>query len=296
MLAGPEDTLAWVQKRFGRLISRCCEQSGRRVRFASPQERVVLQHRPQRASSAVVGEQRNDQQEGVVTTTTIANQKGGVGKTTTAINIGVLLAREGLRTLVVDTDPQCALTRQLGLGERSLGVNLVDVLAGRALAQDAIVTGVHGVDVIPAARELAGVEMSLVGELGRERFLRDALEPVLDDYDQVVIDTPPNLGLLTVNALVCADRVIAPVSAEDEGAVHGILELKGTIAKLERLGVTAPAPVRGADAMGAAANQQPDRRERADRLGPAPAGRIRLRVGGRRARRQRARAARGERA
>jgi chromosome partitioning protein len=176
-----------------------------------------------------------------VTTTTVANQKGGVGKTTTAINIGVLLGREGLRTLVVDTDPQCALTRQLGLGERSLGVNLVDVLAGRAFAQDAIVAGVHGIDVIPAARELAGVEMSLVGELGRERFLRDALEPVLGSYEHVVIDTPPNLGLLTVNALACADRVIAPVSTEDEGAVQGILELKGTIAKLaERLGVAAP--------------------------------------------------------
>jgi chromosome partitioning protein len=176
-----------------------------------------------------------------LTVTTVANQKGGVGKTTTAINIAVLLGRESLRTLVVDTDPQCALTRQLGLGERSLGVNLVDVLAGRALAQDAIVAGVHGVDVIPAARELAGVEMSLVGELGRERFLRDALEPLLCGYDDVVIDTPPNLGLLTVNALVCAERVIAPVSAEDEGAVHGILELRGTIGKLaERLGVIAP--------------------------------------------------------
>jgi chromosome partitioning protein len=72
-----------------------------------------------------------------VTTTTIANQKGGVGKTTSAINIAVLYGREGVRTLVVDTDPQCALTRQLGLGERSLGVNLVDVLAGRATAHDA---------------------------------------------------------------------------------------------------------------------------------------------------------------
>jgi chromosome partitioning protein len=176
-----------------------------------------------------------------VTITTIANQKGGVGKTTSAINMAVLYGREGLRTLVVDTDPQCALTRQLGLGERSLGVNLVDVLAGRALAHDAIIDGVHGVDVIPAARELAGVEMSLVGELGRERFLQDSLEPVLGGYDHVVIDTPPNLGLLTVNALVCADRVIAAVSAEDEGAVHGIVELQGTIAKLaERLDVATP--------------------------------------------------------
>ena len=112
----------------------------------------------------------------MTTTTTVANQKGGVGKTTTAANIAVLLAHQRQHTLVIDTDPQCALTRQLGLGDRALGVNLVDVLAGRAVALDAIVTDVHGVDVIPGARELAGVEMSLVGELGRERFLHDALE------------------------------------------------------------------------------------------------------------------------
>ncbi len=83
--------------------------------------------------------------------------------------------------------------------------------------------------------------MSLVGELGREWFLREALAPVLDGYDHVVIDTPPNLGLLTVNALVCADRVLAPVSVEDEASLHGIFELRQTIAKLaERLGVTVP--------------------------------------------------------
>ena len=171
----------------------------------------------------------------------VAQQKGGVGKTTTAANVGVLLARRSGRVLLVDSDPQCALTRQLGLEDRPGRLSLVDVLAGRAVASDAIVCGVHGVDVIPGARELAGIEMSLVGELGRELFLRDALDQVLGGYEHVVIDTPPNLGLLTVNALACAEHVIAPVSAEDEASIHGVIELRQTISRLaERLGAVTP--------------------------------------------------------
>ena len=110
---------------------------------------------------------------------TIGQQKGGVGKTTTAANLGVLLARQHRRVLVIDSDPQFALTRQIGAEDRALGVNLVDVLAGRALATDAIVNDVHGVDVMAAAPALAGIEMSLVGELGREKFLvtRSSLWP-----------------------------------------------------------------------------------------------------------------------
>ena len=175
-----------------------------------------------------------------MTVCAVANQKGGVGKTTSAISVAVLCARRGERVLVVDADPQFALTRQLGIEIRSLAVNLVDVLAGRAEAIDAVVADVHGVDVIAGARELAGVEMSLVGEAGRERFLHDALDPVIGGYQRVVIDTPPNLGLLTVNALVCADTVLAPVSAEDEASVQGIVELRATIAKLEQLGSSTP--------------------------------------------------------
>ena len=162
----------------------------------------------------------------------ISNQKGGVGKTTTAANLAVLLARQHRRVLVIDSDPQFALTRQLGAEERFLGVNLVDVLAGRAAANDAIVQNVHGIDLIAAAPALAGVEMSLVGELGRERFLAEALEPLTGEYDDIVIDTPPNLGLLTVNALVVAELVIAPVSAEDDASLHGIRELRRTLHKL----------------------------------------------------------------
>ena len=172
---------------------------------------------------------------------TISNQKGGVGKTTTAANLAVLLARQHRRVLVIDSDPQFALTRQLGAEERSLGVNLVDVLAGRAAAGDAIVPNIHGIDLIAAAPALAGVEMSLVGELGRERFLAEALEPLTGEYDEIVIDTPPNLGLLTVNALVVAELVIAPVSAEDDASLHGIRELRQTLHKLnDRLGAPPP--------------------------------------------------------
>jgi chromosome partitioning protein len=89
--------------------------------------------------------------------------------------------------------------------------------------------------VLPGSRELAGVELALVGQVGRELFLRDALAAVRDGYDWIIVDTPPNLGLLTVNALMAATTVIAPVSAEDEGAAQGVVELRGTLEKLKRL-------------------------------------------------------------
>jgi chromosome partitioning protein len=148
-----------------------------------------------------------------------AQQKGGVGKTTSAINAGVLLAQAGRRVLAVDVDPQFALTRRLGIDPGALETTVVDVLAGWVDARSAIVAGVHGLDVLPASRELAGVELALAGEVNRETVLHDALDGL--GYDLVVVDTPSNLGLLTVNALVAADVVVAPVAADDDGAAQG---------------------------------------------------------------------------
>ena len=135
--------------------------------------------------------------------------------------------------LAVDVDPQFALTRRLGIELRRLPSTVVDVLAGWVDAGEAIMPGVHGLDVLPATRELAGVELALAGEVGRETVLREALDGL--GYDHVVIDTPSNLGLLTVNALVAADVVVAPVAAGDEGAAQGVAELRATIAKLGRI-------------------------------------------------------------
>jgi chromosome partitioning protein len=168
----------------------------------------------------------------------VANHKGGVGKTTSAINLAAVMARRGGRVLAVDVDSQFALTRRLGIQPSALACTIVDVLAGWRQATDAVLEGVHGIDVLPGSRELAGVELALAGEVGRESVLAGAIGRL--GYEHVVVDTPSNLGLLTVNALMAADVVIAPVSAGDEGAAQGVAELRATISKLSRIRPAVP--------------------------------------------------------
>jgi chromosome partitioning protein len=146
----------------------------------------------------------------------IANQKGGVGKTTTAINLAGALAENGYRVLCVDMDPQANLTAGLGINLNTVERSMADVLAdGRSSLTDVILpTEIAGIDVAPAHIDLASTEGELFTALGREQILREAFEGQISAYDYVLIDCPPNLGLLTVNGLVASTGVIIPVQTQ----------------------------------------------------------------------------------
>ncbi len=146
----------------------------------------------------------------------VANQKGGVAKTTTVHSLGVASAELGRRTLVVDLDPQACLTFSLGFDPDGLEQSIHDVFVRRAMVSDVVlpVPGVERLDVLPATIDLAGSEVHLLTRTGREHVLERALEPVLARYDLILIDCPPSLGVLTINGLTAARSVLIPLQCE----------------------------------------------------------------------------------
>ena len=161
----------------------------------------------------------------------IGSQKGGIGKTTTAGNLAVAWAALGARVLAVDLDPQFALTRRFGWRPRDLPGTTFEVLSGQETRSAILAGAAAGVDLLGARRELARLELALAGEHHREQFLAEALAG-LEEYDVVVIDCPPNLGLLTVNAFVAAEGVVVPVDMTDEGALQGAVEVRAIVERL----------------------------------------------------------------
>jgi chromosome partitioning protein len=162
----------------------------------------------------------------------IANQKGGVGKTTTTVNLAASLATHKRRVLVVDLDPQANATSGLGFARGSAQEGVYEALAGRPLRELTQLTELDGLFVVPSTRDLSGAEVELVNSERREFRLRDALEPVLEMYDYVIIDCPPSLGLLTLNALTAATAVVIPMQCEYY-ALEGLSQLTQTIEQVK---------------------------------------------------------------
>jgi chromosome partitioning protein len=164
----------------------------------------------------------------------VANQKGGVAKTTTVASLATALSELGRRVLAVDLDPQACLTFSLGLDPDSLDLSIHDVLLGRVSARMVVLSTAEGPDVLPATIDLAGCEAMLLTRTGREHALRHALDEVRNDYDVILLDCAPTLGVLTLNALTAADSVIVPLQCETLSH-RGVGQLLDTVHDVQRL-------------------------------------------------------------
>jgi chromosome partitioning protein len=157
------------------------------------------------------------------------NQKGGVAKTTTTLNLAVAFSEKGHRVLCIDLDPQANLTMSQGIDPDSLEMSMYDVLVTHASIREVIRK--REVDIACASIDLAGAEIAMSTQIGRERSLEKALNPIKEDYDFICIDTPPSLGLLTINALTAADKVIVPVQCEYL-SMRGLIQLQNTLSMI----------------------------------------------------------------
>lgn len=167
----------------------------------------------------------------------VANQKGGVAKTTTVVNLAAALAERGRRVLVVDLDAQACATFSLGLDPEDLERTAADAFMSREPqlpVEGLVVTTADGVDLLPAAIDLAGADRALAGVVGREYVVRDALAPLADRYDWILLDCSPSLGIITINALTAADAVLVPLQCETLSH-RGVGQLMETIVDVQRL-------------------------------------------------------------